>query len=328
MLPVRKRSGGRPDNRDQKTPFHNLDVTNRQRLKLLAYLGLGLIALIILAAGMPSLELKTGGILMEPFEPATVFLEEEEGEQAPVFVNPFNLGSLLALATLAFIAIYSAARWPEVRAMLLVLLLFTGMILGMLYLYQTFGEPSPPPEEEVQLPPAVEQERISQELLDNPPDWLDPITVVVTIVLVVTGVIVARFLWHRPWDRPEKGTLEVITAEAEAALDELRAGAEVRDVIFRCYLEMNQGLRKRLGLVREEGMTPREFEEELTRAGLPQHAVQRLTRLFESVRYGKQSGTEADREEAVASLEAIIDHARAQEERRRGRSEQVQASPA
>lgn len=303
-------------------------MTNRQRLILLAYLGLGLIALIVLAAGMPNLELQTGGILMEPFEPATILLEEDEGTSQPVFVNPFNLGSLIALGTLAFIALYSAYRWPEVRAALLVLLAFTGLILGLLYLYQTFGEPSGPPEEEVQRAPAVEQERISQELLDNPPDWLDPITVVVTIVMVVVGAVVARFLWRRPWERPSQGTLEVITAEAEAALDELRGGAEVRDAIFRCYLEMNQGLRQRLGLVRDEGMTPREFEAELTRAGLPQHAVQRLTRLFESVRYGRQSGTETDREEAVACLEAIIDHARAQEERRRARSEQVQTSPA
>lgn len=308
--------------------FDKPDVTNRQRLKLLTYLGLGLLALILLAAGLPNLELQTGGILMEPFERATLVVEEGEGTSEPVFVNPFNLGSLIALGTLAFIALYSAWRWPEVRAALVVLLLFTGLILGMVYLYYTFGEPPPPPDEEVQRPPAVAEERISQELLDNPPDWLDPIAVVVTVVLLVVGAVVVRFLWRRPWDRPPQGTLEVITAEAEAALDELRAGAEVRDAIFRCYLEMNQGLRRRLGLVREEGMTPREFEAELTRAGLPQHAVQRLTRLFESVRYGRQSGTETDREEAVACLEAIIDHARAQEERRRGRSEQVQASPA
>lgn len=265
---------------------------------------------------------------MEPPSPTQIFLEEEEGTDEPVFVNPFNLGSFIALATLAIIIIYAASRWPEVRAALIALLLFTGLILGMLYLYQTFGEPASPPEDEAQRPPAIQEERLSQELLDNPPDWLDPITVVVTIVLLVTGVVIARFLWRRPWKQPDRGTLEMVTAEAEAALDELRAGAAVRDAILRCYLEMNQGLRQRLGLVREEGMTPREFEEELTRAGLPQHAVQRLTRLFESVRYGRQSGTETDREEAIASLEAIIEYARSQEERRRRRSEKVQASPA
>ncbi|MDX1687935.1 MAG: DUF4129 domain-containing protein [Candidatus Promineifilaceae bacterium] len=303
-------------------------MTNKQRLKLLAYLSLGLVALVLLTAGMPNLELQTGGILMEPLQPTLIFLEEGEATGEPVFVNPFNLASLLALASLAFIALYSAYRWPEVRAALIVLLLFTGLILGMIYLYHTFGDPPAPPEEEVQRPPAVQEERLSQELLDNPPDWLDPITVVVTIVLLVAGAVIARFLWRHPWKQPDRGTLEMVTAEAEAALDELRAGAAVRDAILRCYLEMNQGLRQRLGLVREEGMTPREFEEELTRAGLPHHAVQRLTRLFESVRYGRQSGTETDREEAIASLEAIIEYARAQEERRRGRSQNVQASPA
>lgn len=303
-------------------------MTNKQRLKLLASLVLGLAALILLTAGMPNLELQTGGIMMEPLGPTLIFLEEEEGTEEPVFVNPFNLGSFLALATLAVIALYAAARWPEVRAALIALLLFTGLILGMVYLYHTFGEPPPPPEEDVERPAAVEERRIPQELLDNPPDWLDPITIVVTVVLLVAGVVVARFLWRRPWGQPDRGTLEIITAEAEAALDDLRGGAAVRDAIFRCYLEMNQGLRRRLGLVRDDGMTPREFEEELARAGLPLHAVQRLTRLFESVRYGRQSGTEADREEAVACLEAIIDHARAQEERRRSRPEQVRTSPA
>jgi len=70
---------------------------------------------------------------------------------------------------------------------------------------------------------------------------------------------------------------------------------------------MSQGLRKSMGIVRDEGMTPREFESALTDSGLPYNSVHRLTRLFESVRYGRHEATEGEIREAVDSLEEIIE---------------------
>jgi len=44
----------------------------------------------------------------------------------------------------------------------------------------------------------------------------------------------------------------------------------------------------------------------LERAGLPANAVSRLTRLFESVRYGTHQSSQADVNEALACLDSIL----------------------
>jgi hypothetical protein len=53
-------------------------------------------------------------------------------------------------------------------------------------------------------------------------------------------------------------------------------------------------------------MTPEEFASHLTRSGLPSHAVQRLTRLFESVRYGARTAGDRERDEATSCLSEIV----------------------
>jgi hypothetical protein len=57
-------------------------------------------------------------------------------------------------------------------------------------------------------------------------------------------------------------------------------------------------------------MTPREFVRSLTAMGLPELAVQRLTRLFEDVRYGARVTGDQEEGEAIASLTAIVDASR------------------
>jgi len=64
------------------------------------------------------------------------------------------------------------------------------------------------------------------------------------------------------------------------------------------------------GVTRESAMTPREFVRSLTTMGLPELAVQRLTRLFEDVRYGARVAGDQEEGEAIASLTAIVDASR------------------
>jgi hypothetical protein len=54
-------------------------------------------------------------------------------------------------------------------------------------------------------------------------------------------------------------------------------------------------------------MTPREFEQHLAEAGLGDDHIRRLTRLFESVRYGSNIPTKAEEEEALSCLNAIAE---------------------
>jgi hypothetical protein len=284
-----------------------LNVEQQKRFRLLIYLGLGAIALIILAGGMSNLDLQTGQIMMEPIEETLVILEEEEApESAPVFVDPINITTILVLGGIALFIIFAAVRWKQIRAVLLVLGLFTASIIGLIYLYTQFGNPPQETAEEETVPPSLQEVRIDADLLNNPPDWLDPISIIVAVVIAVIAVAVVVFLIRRPWQKDSR-TLEMIAAEAEAALADIRSGGDLRDAVLRCYFEMSQGLRKSMGLVRKEGMTPREFESALTDSGLPYNSVHRLTRLFERVRYGRHEATEGEIREAVDSLEEIIE---------------------
>jgi hypothetical protein len=95
--------------------------------------------------------------------------------------------------------------------------------------------------------------------------------------------------------------------EAREAVEDLRAGADLRDTVMRCYFEMSRVLDETRGLHREEAMTPREFAHTLKEVGLPGMAVERLTQLFESVRYGAHVSEEREEKDAIACLETIIE---------------------
>ena len=70
---------------------------------------------------------------------------------------------------------------------------------------------------------------------------------------------------------------------------------------------MNRVLQEQRGLERPKAMTPREFERYLLEMGLQDEHIRRLTRLFESVRYGTNAATPQDEREAVACLSAIVE---------------------
>ena len=92
---------------------------------------------------------------------------------------------------------------------------------------------------------------------------------------------------------------------AKKLLDDLADGAEWEDVIVRSYVQMGDVVKARRGIRRDIEMTPNEFSERLIAAGLPANPVQRLTRLFERVRYSPHSAGEEEVNEAVACLNEI-----------------------
>ncbi len=256
---------------------------------------------------MSNLEMQTGQILFQPIEGVLVPPDTDEETRAdPVFVDPSNLTSTLVVGGLVLFILFAAVRWKEIRAALLALLLFAGSIIGLIYLYTLYGDPPQQTGEDEVLPPDIQEVRIDADLLNNPPDWLDSISIIVALVIAVFTVAAVIIIIRRPWQK-DRVALDLIAAEAEAALAEIRAGGDLRDAVLLCYFEMSQGLRKSMDLVRDDGMTPREFESALTDAGLPHDSVHRLTRLFESVRYGRHEATEGEIREAVDSLEEIIE---------------------
>ncbi len=136
------------------------------------------------------------------------------------------------------------------------------------------------------------------------PWWVFAISFVVLAILLT-------LLWlaYRWWLRPGRGyssELDAIGAIARTSLDELASGRDWTNVIIQSYVRMSEAVSMRRGLQRAAAATPREFAQRLEGAGLPAQAVQRLTRLFESARYGGKGSSQADVNEAVACLNSIL----------------------
>jgi hypothetical protein len=277
------------------------------RVRLVAYLGLTMVTFIILAAGISNLQLKAGEILFAPVEQVEI---EDEGPTQAAKATPYTptspqsiLGILSVVAGL--IVLYAAFRSPRIRSGLLGLLVFFILYMAVIQMYRMFNEPSA--EEEVPEAAVENKERLPEELIENPPDLLDWVSAATTIGIVVAVAFASWTLWrYRTKLLNRRPPLEIITDEVAATLADIRSGANLRDAVMRCYYDMGQALRKGLGLVRQEGMTPREFEEVLKQSGLPGSSVEQLTRLFEKVRYGGQVASEQDKHEAVTCLEAIV----------------------
>jgi hypothetical protein len=132
-------------------------------------------------------------------------------------------------------------------------------------------------------------------------------------VFLISFIVLAVFLWllwaaYRWWLRPARrfSELDAIRNIAESSLGEIAAGHNWSDVIIQSYARMSEAVQASRGLQRARASTPREFAERLEQAGLPAQAVQRLTRLFESARYGAAGSSQKDINEAVACLNSIL----------------------
>ena len=69
---------------------------------------------------------------------------------------------------------------------------------------------------------------------------------------------------------------------------------------------MTEVVSRRRGFHRAVDVTPSEFAAHLEQSGLPAEAVRRLTRLFESVRYGARTSSPRESAEAADCLRAVL----------------------
>lgn len=116
---------------------------------------------------------------------------------------------------------------------------------------------------------------------------------------------------NRWWERQKdlfsaRQPLKDIADIARLSLKNIKAGQDSNDDIIQCYDHMSNAVNAKRGLHREKAMTPAEFASRLERAGLPREPVTRLTRLFESVRYGGRVSGTPEIDEAVACLSSIL----------------------
>ena len=135
------------------------------------------------------------------------------------------------------------------------------------------------------------------------PWWLFWISFVVLAVFLTLLWLAVRWWRRGSRARSELGAIESI---ARSSLGQLASGRDWGDVIIQSYVKMSEAVSARRGLQRLRTMTPREFAERLEQAGLPAQSVHRLTRLFESARYGSRTSSQSDVNEAVACLNSIL----------------------
>jgi hypothetical protein len=152
---------------------------------------------------------------------------------------------------------------------------------------------------------------------DNPPPAFAPPQVSGWVsFLVAFGILLltALLFWriNRWWNLRKEllGAplpLDEIAEVARASLRELSSGqGSSQDKIIQCYADMSRVVDARRGLYREYAMTPAEFAVCLENAGLPREPVNRLTRLFEAVRYGARISAQNDVDEAITCLKSIL----------------------
>ncbi|MEM7342961.1 MAG: DUF4129 domain-containing protein [Chloroflexota bacterium] len=149
--------------------------------------------------------------------------------------------------------------------------------------------------------PDSEEELTPPSFITNPPLWVNLIITVTTLALIL-GLV--WYTWRRL--QPEATPpLELLMYEIEKAVEDIKAGHDLKDTVTRCYQTMHEILGDQRGIQRQQAMTPREFETHLVTLGLKSEHIQRLTRLFERVRYSANEANADDEAEAIDCLNAI-----------------------
>ncbi len=280
----------------------------------LLLLAVALLAIMVLAAGLSTSTLRPS----EPF-PTWIFQNLDPGElpigqAASKEIEPLTafwrtliVAFLLGLLILWIITFIFR---PEARKRLLTRLAGYTILLLIVYAFysrfQNLQLPSQGGGDDVEIAPDasfLEEPPPLPPLVSEPPAWL---VTIVTLVIMAVVLGVAWWLWQRYRSRYQPDPATLLAREARHAVKTLEAGSDLKDTVTRCYRDMNLALSEQRGIYRQQAMTPREFETHLAEIGLRAEHIPRLTRLFESARYGANTASERDKREAMDCLNAIV----------------------
>jgi hypothetical protein len=293
----------------------------RTKTLLLLAFGIALLAMLALAVGVSELELLPGISAPETEQADGGALGDVPPEVDEAFRTAFRIFAVIIVVGLPLMIVYSLLT-PEARKNLLKALV--PILLFGLFLYIAMRASSNLEEQAqpggtvvaetatvtplMQLVNATLAEAADEVDLEAPPWvlWWTIVTLALILTLVMVGAV--RFLMRYRTRQPSP--LAELATQAEETVEAIRAGADLQDTVLLCYYRMSQTLQEQRGIARETAMTPREFETYLARSGLPGEPVQRLTRLFEQVRYGAKAMEAEDEARALSSLGAIVEYCR------------------
>lgn len=268
----------------------------------------GLLAIVALAA-------VTSRLVSLEFEAAVPFSAVDNSGENTVRLErldlPFYYLFYCAVAILATLTIFAFVVLPPKQRwkFLLIILLLMAAFLVTQYLF-SMGQPAEEtpvaeftrtPVVEVEILATATPEPIPSEFV--PPSVAPQFSYAVALALSLAAAVVTWILLRR-YRQP--APLEGLEEAAQAALDELQAGGDWAQTVEGAYLRMTEIVQQQRGLKRRVFATPAEFAVILEKVGLPAESVQRLTGLFERVRYGGKRSTRKDIDEAIACLTEIV----------------------
>ena len=282
-------------------------MTPKKRAVLIGF-ALGLIALFLLSTSISEIDFKPG-------RPVFSIGEADGTGSAPTLPPPEadEVGSAL-LAILFWIivpisiiyVILNPKSWKRILRQVAIV----TMIVLAIFLFIRALNPSSIGFEQPSLPTGSElfQDSEQSTLQDELQFEISQLWAIgVGFLLLLFGLVVGFLLFRRSKSRhPEESELDHLMDEAAGALDKLRSGGDLKETVIRCYQEMCDTFHEEQGIARRGGMTAREFQLHLSSAGLKDDHIEKLTRLFERVRYGDQSRQPELEREAEQCLAEIV----------------------
>ncbi|MCP4751036.1 MAG: DUF4129 domain-containing protein [Proteobacteria bacterium] len=267
--------------------------TNNQRIAV--YYIVALLAVILLSGGISRMTLKQEPIIIE--QAGSEMRDGEAGTPSSVF--GWILIGIVVFGILGIVYLIITGNFRQIiRAIVAMALWLVAWRLIGPSLLRPRGSmvefPKPMAADFPSIP-------TTDAALARPSDWI-----IILVGFVICSLIPAAGFWLWRYLKKRSTPLEMVAREAQKTLDDLYAGVDVKEGVIRCYLGMIKALAKYYDCRRDRAMTPREFEDYLRQAGFMSSDIERLTRLFEKVRYGCRNPGETEEREAVACLESII----------------------
>ncbi|MGE5465155.1 MAG: DUF4129 domain-containing protein [Syntrophothermus sp.] len=268
---------------------------------LLILLSAALLSLILLSSSLSHLQLHPG-IPLPVVQPHNTV---PAGEPHPDRIYSFTFLQAVLGLMLFLLMVYVPARlilYVRVRWLFRLVQILASLLLAALLFYFMRYDPGCPAAECSQ-PGVVPSADMPVLSFEGPPQNL---LNAAGFGLIAAGVLLGSWFLVRLFRRP---AVDPVLLHAEAAVQDMQAGKDFRNVIIQCYARMASALQKEHGIERDSSMTSREFEAYLASRGFPARPVHGLTVLFEKVRYSRSGLTRDDERQALDCLQAIIGHA-------------------
>ena len=213
-----------------------------RKIWILLSAGIGVAALIFLAAGISSMDLvNQTNYALPTQEVEETFLVTPAPDMSDFLAKLGIIFSILVPLSILYVILSPEARKRFLRTMIPLSLL----LLGLWYLTRNIQNNNA----NVNLAPDVQG---TQDALEGPqpdatllqpfspnvsPKWL---VFAISLGIVLLIVLAVFWFWRMARARRQYHPIQQLVHSAQDALEELRAGGDLRDVILRCYQEMNE----------------------------------------------------------------------------------------